>query len=109
MSAGIGAVSGVMRSWSIGAWWCLGGVVFGFSCGLVLAMICSFPYLLLLIYVQKNVPHIESTVSKVLYFPQIILGMLLAWYVPLWCMTRIEAVFTHGGCDLQAVAGNSNN
>jgi hypothetical protein len=58
-------------------------------------MMCSFRYLLLLIYVQKNLPHIESTLSKVLYFPQIILGMFLAWFLPWWCVTRIAAVFTH--------------
>ncbi len=84
-----------MHSWSFGSWWCLGGVVFGFPCGLVAAMMCSFPYLMLLIYVQKNVPHFETTVSKVLYFPQIILGMGLAWFVPSWCMSRIAGVFTH--------------
>jgi hypothetical protein len=94
ISAGIGAVSGLIHSWSIGVWWCLGGFVFGFSCGLVVAMICSFPYLLLLIYVQKNMPNIESTVSKFLYFPQVILGMVLAWYVPSWCLTSVAAEFT---------------
>jgi len=45
--------------------------------------------------------------SKVLYFPQIILGMVLVWFVPSWCITRIAATFTHWGCDPRAVAGTS--
>jgi hypothetical protein len=97
MSGAIGAVSGVSSSWRLGPWWFFGGLVFGFASGLASAFICSFPYVMLLIYVQKNVPRIESLMIKVLYIPHVILGMLAAWLLPLWCITSIAGAFTRPG------------
>ena len=98
ISGVIGAVSGAASLWSFGAWWCFGGLVFGFASGLATAFICSFPYVMLLVYVQKNVPGMESLVPKILYVPHVILGMVLAWLVPSWCTTNIAAAFTPGMC-----------
>jgi hypothetical protein len=84
ISAVIGAISGAMRCWNLGAWSCFGGLVFGFLSGFGTAMMCSFPYVVLLSHLQKNASHLERIAEKLLYIPQTILGMVLAWFVPSW-------------------------
>jgi hypothetical protein len=94
MSGEIGAVAGAVSSWSFGAWWCFAGLVFGFAGGLATAVMCSLPYVMLLIYVQQNAPRFEGLMPKILYIPHVILGMAFAWFVPSWCINRIAGVFT---------------
>ncbi|HME39981.1 MAG TPA: hypothetical protein VKG63_13595 [Steroidobacteraceae bacterium] len=95
ISGAIGAAAGAMRTWRLGAWEWFAGLLFGFASGLAVAVVCSLPYVMLLIYVQKNMPHFEPTVIKVFYIPQTLLGMILAWYLPSWCIGSIAGALSN--------------
>ena len=97
LAMALGAVSSALSAWAFGArWWSAGAAALGLFVGLGAHMACDFPYVCAEIEFQRRAQADASrSVLTGLYVLRAMLGMLLAWFVPAWCVARIAARFTH--------------